>query len=112
VRIRAPFGSDVTGHNQEEEMRLVTSEFVSLDGVIEDPGGSEQTEHGGWTNPYWGDELIKFKGDELAACDGLLMGRITYEGFAAAWPSATEDEGFARMTGIPQLIGVLGYVWG
>ena len=85
-------------------MRLVASEFVSLDGVIEDPAGSEQSVHGGWTNPYWGDELLKFKGDELLACDGLLIGRITYEGFAAAWPSATEDEGFARMNALPKYV--------
>ena len=85
-------------------MRLVASEFVSLDGVIEDPAGSEQSVHGGWTNPYWGDELLKFKGDEPLACDGLLIGRITYEGFAAAWPSATEDEGFARMNALPKYV--------
>jgi dihydrofolate reductase len=85
-------------------MRIVASEFVSLDGVMEDPGGGESFEHGGWTAPYWSDEIAKVKGDELVECEGLLLGRRTYEGFAAAWPSMTEDEGFARMNGLPKYV--------
>jgi dihydrofolate reductase len=85
-------------------MRIVVSEFVSLDGVMEDPGGAEHFEHGGWTTPYWSDEIAKVKGDELVECDGLLLGRTTYEGFAAAWPSMTEDEGFARMNSLPKYV--------
>lgn len=85
-------------------MRLVVSEFVSLDGVIEDPGGAEQSEYGGWTVAYWSDEIAKFKADELLACDGLLLGRVTYQGFAAAWPSMTEDEGFARMNSLRKYV--------
>jgi dihydrofolate reductase len=68
--------------------KLVVTEFVSLDGVFEDPGGSESYEHGGWTFEYdRGDDGNKFKLDELMDADVQLLGRVTYEGFAAAWPS-------------------------
>ena len=68
--------------------KLVVTEFVSLDGVFEDPGGAEDYEHGGWTFEYdRGDEGNKFKMDELMDADVQLLGRVTYEGFAAAWPS-------------------------
>ena len=61
--------------------KIVVSEFVSLDGVMEDPGGGEGFEFGGWTMPYWNDELAAFKSEELFASDALLLGRVTYEGF-------------------------------
>lgn len=68
--------------------KLVVTEFVSVDGVIEDPGGSEDYEHGGWTFEYdRGDDGNQFKLDELTEADVQLLGRVTYEGFAAAWPS-------------------------
>ena len=68
--------------------RIVVTEFVSLDGVIEDPGGSENFRHGGWSFEFdRGDEGNRFKLDETMASDALLLGRVTYEGFAAAWPS-------------------------
>jgi dihydrofolate reductase len=68
--------------------KLVVTEFVSLDGVFEDPGGSEQFEHGGWTFEYdRGEEGNAFKLDELMEAEVQLLGRVTYEGFAAAWPS-------------------------
>jgi dihydrofolate reductase len=68
--------------------RIVVTEFVSLDGVMEDPGGSENFKHGGWSFEISrGDEGDKFKLDEVFASDALLLGRRTYEGFAAAWPS-------------------------
>ena len=68
--------------------RVVVSEFVSLDGVMEDPGGAEGFEHGGWTFQFdQGDDGGKFKLDELFAADALLLGRVTYQGFAAAWPT-------------------------
>ena len=67
---------------------IVVTEFVSLDGVFEDPGGAESYEYGGWTFEYdRGDEGNKFKLDELMDAKVQLLGRITYEGFAAAWPS-------------------------
>lgn len=68
--------------------KLVVTEFVSIDGVFEDPGGAESYEHGGWTFEYdRGDEGNQFKLDELMNADVQLLGRVTYEGFAAAWPS-------------------------
>jgi dihydrofolate reductase len=67
--------------------KLVVTEFVSIDGVFDDPGGSEDYEHGGWTFEYdRGDDGNKFKMDELLEADVQLLGRVTYEGFAAAWP--------------------------
>jgi dihydrofolate reductase len=68
--------------------RIVVTEFVSLDGVMEDPGGSENFKHGGWSFKISrGDEGDKFKLDEAFASEALLLGRVTYEGFAEAWPS-------------------------
>jgi dihydrofolate reductase len=68
--------------------RIVVTEFISLDGVIEDPGGSENFRHGGWTFEISrGDEGDQFKLDGTLASEALLLGRRTYEGFAAAWPS-------------------------
>jgi dihydrofolate reductase len=74
---------------KEDEMgKLVVTEFVSVDGVFEDPGGSEDYEHGGWTFEYdRGDDGDKFKLDELMEAEVQLLGRVTYEGFAEAWPS-------------------------
>ena len=74
--------------------RIVVTEFVSLDGVVEAPGGGEDFRHGGWSFEISrGDEGDKFKLDETLASEALLLGRVTYEGFAAAWP--TRDGEFA-----------------
>ncbi|MDQ3436304.1 MAG: dihydrofolate reductase family protein [Actinomycetota bacterium] len=74
--------------------RVIVSEFVSLDGVIEDPGGAGESDRGGWSFlSDRGPEGDKFKFDELAAADVLLLGRVTYEGFAAAWPQIEEQTG-------------------
>jgi dihydrofolate reductase len=68
--------------------RIVVTEFVSLDGVMEAPGGGEEFKHGGWTFEInRGEEGDKFKLDETLDSDALLLGRVTFEGFAAAWPS-------------------------
>jgi dihydrofolate reductase len=68
--------------------RIVVTEFISLDGVVEDPGGSEDFKYGGWSFAFnRGDDGDKFKLDEALEADGLLLGRITYQGFADAWPS-------------------------
>ncbi len=68
--------------------KIVVTEFVSLDGVMEDPGGSESFEHGGWTFEISrGEEGDKFKLDEAFSSDALLLGRVTFQGFADAWPS-------------------------
>src|SRR5947209_15049905 len=68
--------------------KLVVTEFVSVDGVFEDPGGAEDYEHGGWTFEYdRGEDGNKFKVDELMEAEVQLLGRVTYQGFAEAWPS-------------------------
>jgi dihydrofolate reductase len=72
--------------------RIIVTEFVSLDGVMEDPGGSEDFKYGGWSFEYSrGDEGDKFKLDETMDSAALLLGRTTYEGFAEAWPSRDGD---------------------
>jgi dihydrofolate reductase len=76
--------------------KLVVTEFITLDGVVEDPGGSENFEHGGWNFEYDIGDGGKFKMDELVAADASLLGRVTYEGFAAAWP---DREGMAGPEG-------------
>ncbi|CAA9414759.1 Dihydrofolate reductase [uncultured Rubrobacteraceae bacterium] len=75
--------------------KLVVSEFVSLDGVMEEPG---------WTFGFESEDRDQFKFDELAAADALLLGRVTYEGFAAAWPQMEEQTGEygAWMNGYPK----------
>jgi dihydrofolate reductase len=68
--------------------RIVVTEFISLDGVVEDPGGAEDFKYGGWSFEFdRGDEGNKFKLDEALEAEALLLGRKTFEGFAAAWPS-------------------------
>jgi dihydrofolate reductase len=86
--------------------KIVVTEFVSLDGVFEDPGGAEGYAHGGWTFTFnQGEDGGKFKLDELMAADAQLLGRVTYEGFARAWPSMTDPVGFAdKMNGMPKYV--------
>ena len=73
--------------------KVVVSEFISLDGVASDPGGAEGQQGGGWAFKFSRGEVgDKFKYDELMASDALLLGRVTYEGFAQAWPSRSGDE--------------------
>jgi dihydrofolate reductase len=72
--------------------KLVVTEFITVDGVVEDPGGSEGFERGGWAFDFdRGDEGNKFKLDELLEAEAQLFGRRTYDGFAAAWPSRTGE---------------------
>jgi dihydrofolate reductase len=84
--------------------RIVVSEFVSLDGVMEDPGGSEDFERGGWVFEIsQGEEGGKFKLDETMGCDALLLGRKTYDGFAEAWPER-EGEFADRFNSMPKYV--------
>ena len=84
--------------------RIVITEFVSLDGVMEDPGGSEDFEYGGWSFEYErGDEGDKFKLDETMASDALLLGRVTYEGFADSWPQR-EGEFADKFNDMPKYV--------
>src|SRR3954453_17035066 len=86
--------------------KVVVSQFITLDGVAEDPGGAEDFDRGGWAFEFSrGDEGDKFKLDEVMAADALLLGRVTYEGFAAAWPGRTDDMGFAdKMNSMPKYV--------
>ena len=84
--------------------RIVVTEFVSLDGVMEDPGGAEDFKHGGWSFEISrGDEGDKFKLDETMASDALLLGRVTYEGFAKAWPTR-EGEFADKFNSMPKYV--------
>lgn len=85
--------------------KVIVTEFVTLDGVIEDPGGGEKSKHGGWSFQFWSDDTGKYKLDEILASGALLLGRVTYQGFAAAWPSMTDETGFAdRMNSLPKFV--------
>lgn len=86
--------------------KIVLSEFITLDGVMADPGGAEGNERGGWAFKFErGPEGDQFKLDELFAADAMLLGRKTYAGFAQAWPSMTDDVGFAeRMNGMRKYV--------
>ena len=83
--------------------KIVITEFVSLDGVMEDPGGAEDYVHGGWTFEIDRGEGDKFKLDETFDTDALLLGRKTYEGFAAAWPSR-EGEFADKFNNMPKYV--------
>ncbi|GAP13014.1 dihydrofolate reductase [Longilinea arvoryzae] len=75
--------------------KLIVTEFVSLDGGMEEPGL--------WSLPYWNAEIAQFKGAEFSACDAQLLGRVTYEGFAKAWPKST-DEGAEQFNSMPKYV--------
>jgi dihydrofolate reductase len=86
--------------------KVVVSQFVTLDGVMEDPGGAENPDFGGWAFKFdRGQDGDKFKLDEVMAADALLLGRTTYEGFAAAWPDRTDEAGFAdKFNSMPKYV--------
>ena len=78
-------------------MRIVVSEFMTLDGVMEAPHE--------WSFPYWTDAIEKFKHEELITTDVQLLGRVTYEEFARSWPTQTDETGFAqRMNSMPKYV--------
>jgi dihydrofolate reductase len=84
--------------------KLIVSEFITLDGVIEAPGGGNSLgEASGWSMPYFNDETATFKMADLRESDALLLGRVTYQLHAAAWPSET-DEFADLMNGLPKYI--------
>ncbi len=83
--------------------RLIVSEFVSLDGVMEAPGGEPGYAHSGWVLDYVADDWGAFKLEEVLEAGTLLIGRVTYEGFAGAWPRRSGT--FAdRMNGMPKVV--------
>src|SRR5437773_2294403 len=85
--------------------KVVMSQFVSLDGVVEDPGGVEGFKHGGWTFQFGSTEQQQWKIDELFQADALLLGGRTYEGFAAVWPTMPGTGAYGeRMNSLPKYV--------
>ncbi|MBA3869617.1 MAG: dihydrofolate reductase [Anaerolineae bacterium] len=74
--------------------KLVVTEFMTLDGIIENPG---------WSMGYWNDDIAKFKGEETGASDIMLLGRVTYDGFAQAWPQS-KDQGAAYFNSVRKYV--------
>src|SRR5215210_5367082 len=82
--------------------KIIVSEFITLDGVFEDPGGGSV---GQWHFPYFSEDVGKYKHAEVMECEAQLLGRVTYEGFASAWPSVTDEVGFAeKMNTMPKFV--------
>ena len=76
--------------------KIIAAEYVTLDGVMENPA---------WTAPFFDEEVAQSQHDTLFAVDALLLGRVTYEGFKAAWPSMTDEQGFGdRMNSLPKFV--------
>jgi dihydrofolate reductase len=89
---------------EDQVGRIVVTEFVSLDGVMEDPGGAEDFKHGGWSFEFSrGEEGDQFKLDETLGSEALLLGRVTFEGFADAWPSR-EGEFADKFNSMPKYV--------
>lgn len=85
--------------------RIVVTEFVSLDGVFEAPGpDGSGYKYEGWTMSYGNDEFMKFKTEELMAADAQLLGRVTYEAFAIAWPKQKDDEFAKKFNSMPKYV--------
>jgi dihydrofolate reductase len=86
--------------------KIIVTEYISLDGVIEDPVGMEGSGLGNWTGPFSrGPEGDKFKHEELMEAESLIFGRTTYEGFAAAWPHMKDEAGYAdRINALPKVV--------
>jgi dihydrofolate reductase len=85
---------------------IVAAEYLTIDGVMQDPGGVGEIEAGGWSAQFWDDDLANLQSELLFASDALLLGRVTYEGFAAAWPDMEHEEGsFAeKMNSMPKYV--------
>ena len=88
--------------------RIVVSEFLSLDGVMQAPGGEEEDrsggfEHGGWQGPYFDDAAGQAVDEAMATTDGLLLGRRTYDIFAGYWPTSTEEYA-ERLNSLPKYV--------
>ena len=84
--------------------KIVAAEYVTLDGVMEDPGPAGEFEYRGWTLPYWNDELAEYQSQLLFASDALLLGRVTYEEFVASWPLRSGDPFTDRINSLPKYV--------
>jgi dihydrofolate reductase len=83
--------------------KLIVTEFVTLDGVIEAPGGEPTHPHSGWVGDFMGPEQLQYKLDEVLEAESLLIGRVTYEGFSGAWPER-EGEFADKMNSMPKYV--------
>jgi dihydrofolate reductase len=84
--------------------KVVAAEYLSLDGVTEDPGSAGEFKHRGWTTPYWNDELSEYQSELLFASDALLLGRVTWDEFVASWPLRSGDPFTDKMNSIPKFV--------
>lgn len=85
--------------------KIIVTEFITADGVIEAPGPSHDFKHAGWSMNFWNDDIQQFKLGEMRETDALLLGRVTYDGFAAAWPGRNDADGFAdRINSVPKYV--------
>jgi dihydrofolate reductase len=85
--------------------KIIVSEFLTLDAVMEGPGPDDPFKYAGWSMGYGGKDFLDFKLNELFTSGALLLGASTYKGFAEIWPSRTDDMGFAdKMNGIPKYV--------
>jgi dihydrofolate reductase len=84
--------------------KITAVEYLSLDGVDEDPGPQGDFKHRGWTMPYWNDDIGKLQTDLILASEALLLGRLTYDAFAASWPSRSGDPLSDRINSMPKFV--------
>jgi dihydrofolate reductase len=85
--------------------KVILSEFVTLDGVMQDPGGGGEFEKGGWQVPFFDNDLNDIAQEILRESDAMLLGRVTFELYAQAWPTITDEQGFAdRMNSMPKFV--------
>ena len=84
--------------------KIIASEFLTLDGVMEDPGGGAGSPYGGWSLQYWSEESSAYMEELDDITDTLLLGRVTYDGFAAVWPNMPEADGAERMNSMPKYV--------
>jgi dihydrofolate reductase len=85
---------------------IVAAEYLTIDGVMQDPGGVGEIDAGGWSAPFWDEDLANLQSELLFASDALLLGRVTYEGFASSWPDMEHEAGaFAdKMNSMPKYV--------
>jgi dihydrofolate reductase len=84
--------------------KVVAAEYLSLDGVAEDPGPAGEFKYRGWTSPYWNDELSEYQSELLFASDALLLGRVTYDEFVASWPLRSGDPFTDKMNSMAKFV--------
>jgi dihydrofolate reductase len=91
-------------------MRIILTDFISLDGVVQAPGGKGEDDeggfrHGGWSNPYFDEETMGSAiGEFMESADALLFGRRTWDGMASSWPNQVDDPFAERMNAIRKYV--------